>query len=98
LPLINTNARPIDIANWKGKPEVAECFKNLFENMTEEEGSPLLLTHIIETVLNKDYSKVEMAYVILVCISLLNPNCHKLKLSSNEMKYKINVYLVSCYT
>ena len=98
LPSINTNASPKDIINWKEKPEVAECFKNLFEKVTKEEEAPLLLTYIISTVLDDDYSNIEMAYVVVVCISLLNPNCRKIKLSSKEMKHKVNVYLVSFYT
>lgn len=97
LPQINTNAKPIDIANWKKNPEVANCFENLFKKIDENEDSPLLLTYIIERVLDNNYTNIEMAYVVVISISLLSPNCQKLKLSSNEMKNKIKIYLVSYY-
>lgn len=97
LPPINTNAQPSEILKWKRKPEVANCYKNLFEKMDNNEDSPLTLTRIIQRVFKKDYSDVEMAFVVVICVSILNPKYGKLKLATKTMKRKIKSYLVSLH-
>lgn len=94
LPPINTKAKPSDILKWKRKPEVATCYKNLFEKMSNNEDSPLTLMRIIQRVFKKGYSEVEMAFVVVVCVSILNPKYGKLKLTTKVMKRKIKYYLV----
>jgi len=52
LPPINTNAQPSDILKWKRKPEVATCYKDLFEKMDNNEDSLLTLTQILANFFN----------------------------------------------
>lgn len=98
LPPINTNASSSEIARWKEKEEVANSFKRLFDKMDEKENSPLVLTRIVGKVLNKKSSPIEMAFVVVICMGILDPNNGKLKFSSKTMKQKVNYYLVSFIT
>jgi hypothetical protein len=74
------------------KTEVSTCFKHLFEKL--DDNSPSVLTIIIQKVLVKKYSNIETAFVIAVCVSLLNPKYSKLKLTAKSAKKKVKYYLV----
>jgi hypothetical protein len=93
LPPINTNASSSEISKWK-KKEVSNCYKRLFERIDNKENSPLVLTRIIGKVLNKKSSNVEKAFVVVICMSILNPKDSKLKLSTKTMKRRVKYYLV----
>lgn len=96
LPTINTNASPAEISKWKKTPEVALCYKKLFEKSdSTNEDSPLLLSLIIKKVLKKKGSPTESVFVTVVCMNILNPKYSKLKLSTKSMKRKVKYYLVS---
>ena len=41
-----------DILKWKRKPEVATCYKDLFEKMDNNEDSLLTLTQILANFFN----------------------------------------------
>lgn len=99
LPAIKTNAGPSEISAWKGKPEVKNCFDNLFEKVkVDDDKSPSNMTRIIEKVFSeKKYSKVEMAYVIAICTTTLNPNRDELQLKESVMKCKVEYYLVGFF-
>ena len=94
LPPINTNASSLEISKWKRKKEVSSCYKRLFERIDSKEDSPLILTRIIDKVLNKKSSSVEMAFVVIICLAILDPKNGKLKLSTKTMKHKVKYYLV----
>src|SRR5205814_7647964 len=98
LPPINTNASSSEISRWKQKEEVSNCYKRLFEKIDNKENSPLVLTRIIGKVLHKNSSTVEMAFVVVICMGILDPKNGKLKFSSKTMKQKIKYYLVGFIT
>lgn len=96
LPSINSNAGPAEISGWKQLPEVAICFDQLFARMDEnDDESPLTMTRIIEKVFfGKKYSNAEMAYVVAICTTMLNPELDVLQLKEKIMKSKVKHYLV----
>ena len=98
LPLINTNASSSEISRWKQKEEVSNCYKRLFEKIDNKENSPLVLTRIIGKVLHKNSSTVETAFMVVICMGILDPKNGKLKFSSKTMKQKIKYYLVGFIT
>ena len=98
LPPINTNASSSEISRWKQKEEVSNCYKRLFEKIDNKENSPLVLTRIIGKVLHKNSSTVETAFVVIICMGILDPKNGKLKFSSKTMKQKIKYYLVGFIT
>ena len=98
LPPINTNASSSEISRWKQKEEVSNYYKRLFEKIDNKENSPLVLTRIISKVLHKNSSTVEMAFVVVICMGILDPKNGKLKFSSKTMKQKIKYYLVGFIT
>ena len=98
LPLINTNASSSEISRWKQKEEVSNCYKRLFEKIDNKENLPLVLTRIISKVLHKNSSTVETAFVVVICMGILDQKNGKLKFSSKTMKQKIKYYLVGFIT
>ena len=98
LPPINTNASSSEISRWKQKEEVSNCYKRLFEKIDNKENSPLVLTRIISKVLHKNSSTVETAFVVVICMGILDLKNGKLKFSSKTMKQKIKYYLVGFIT
>ena len=80
LLMINTNSSMTEIANWKKRPEVAECYKRLFKKINKR--FPTGLLHIIQKVFldNKNLSNAKLAYVIAICIMMLNPKHDAIKL------------------
>ena len=98
LPLINSNAGPLEIAKWKKKPEVSRCFENLFKNMDDDEDSPLVITRIIERAfLENEYSNPEFAYAIAICKTMLNPKHDALQMKETTIKSKVKYYLVGLF-
>lgn len=96
LPTIKSNAGPSEISNWKKSPEVKNCYKNLFEKVDNgDENSPFVITRIIEKVFrSRKGSNPEMAYVVAICTTMLNPKHDVLILSKSVMKRKVKSYLV----
>ena len=63
-----------------------------------DDNSTSNMTRIIEKVFSeKKYSKVEMAYVIAICTTTLNPNRDELQLKESVMKCKVEYYLVGFF-
>ncbi|GET67289.1 hypothetical protein GLOIN_2v1834793 [Rhizophagus irregularis DAOM 181602=DAOM 197198] len=77
LPPINTNAGPSEIAKWKRKPEVKSCFEGF----------------VIDKVLQNGHSNAELAYVLAICSTILNPNHDEIMLKKNIMKQKVKKFL-----
>lgn len=95
LPLINSNAGPSEITEWKKRPEVRRCFENLFKYMDDKEDSPLVITRIVEKAfLGKEYSNPEFAYAIAICKTMLNPKHDVLQMKETILKSKVKYYLV----
>jgi hypothetical protein len=94
LPMIKSTDPPSEIANWKEKEEVSDCYERLFKSMKDTD--KLVLDRIIEKVLpSKEKPKVQVALVIAVCTTMLNLNCKKIQLDEKVMKSKVAHFLVS---
>ncbi|UZO07608.1 uncharacterized protein OCT59_027889 [Rhizophagus irregularis] len=94
LPPINTNARPSEVAKWKRKPEVKSCYESLFTKMNpKDKNSSIVLVSIIDRVLQNDHSNAEIAYVLAICSTILNPNHDEIMLKKNIMKQKVKKFL-----
>lgn len=98
LPLINSNASPSEITNWKKRPEVSKCYEKLFKHMNNNNDSPLVITRILEKAfLGKEYSNSEFAYAIAICKILLNPKHDVLQMKQAILKSKVKYYLVGLF-
>ena len=66
---------------------VRRCFKRLFQKFDINQ---LVLKKIIANVFSEDsVSKVQMAYVIAVCVTILNSKCEKIKLDKKEIQDRV---------
>lgn len=89
---MNTSGSPADIMKWKKKPAVTKCYNQLFTDNFEA------LMAIFDKVFGpKKYTNLQMAYVIAICTTFLNPKNNRIKCKKNAMKRKIQFYLVSFY-
>ncbi|CAB4431486.1 unnamed protein product [Rhizophagus irregularis] len=94
LPLINTNAGPSEVAKWKRKPEVRDYFEGLFKKMNpKDKNSSIVLASVIDRVLQNGHSNAELAYVLAICSTILNPNHDKIMCKKNIMKQKVKKFL-----
>jgi hypothetical protein len=96
LPHINSNALPSEISGWKRNPIVKKCYKLLFKK-TNDDDSETHMTKIINKIWKnkKDAPKVQIAYAISVCETILNPKILRIQISEQSVKPKILKYLVS---
>ncbi|CAB4407648.1 unnamed protein product [Rhizophagus irregularis] len=86
---INTNARPSEVAKWKRKPEVRDCFEGLFKKMNpKDKNSSIVLASVIDRALQNGHSNAELAYVLAICSTILNPNHDEIMCKKNIMKQK----------
>jgi hypothetical protein len=94
LPTINNNASAIEIAQWKKKNQVAECYKKVFDMKNKQ--TPILL-QLFEKVFagNDDPPIVHMAFVMALYTVILDPNSQSIQVTENIMKTKMNNYMVS---
>jgi hypothetical protein len=96
LPAINTNAGPSEVAEWKRKTEVKECYESLFKKENpKDKNSSLVLVSIVNRVFPNEYSNAELAYVLAICSTILNPKHDEIMLKKHIMKRKVKKYLVS---
>ena len=98
LPLIKTTDFPSDIISWKEKKTVADCYEKLFKP-AKSDTEKCILQKIIEKIYptEDDPAKVQVAFVIAVCTTILNPRNKKIQLNERMMKNKVVHYLVSFY-
>src|SRR3954447_24785764 len=73
--------------------------KNLLKRLFQpfDFGNNLILKKIIEKVFSEKEDpvpKVQIAYVITICITILNPKCDKIKLKRAELEDKMACFLV----
>ena len=99
LPAIKTSATPAEIARWKKTKEVSSCYKKLFILSGAGDGkNELVLAKIIEKIFpEKEDSvpNVQLAFVIAVCVTILNPKHASIRLDKVALKDKVEHYLVS---
>ena len=69
---------------------VRRCFKRLFQKFDINQ---LVLKKIIANVFSEDsVPKVQMAYVITICVIILNSKCEKIKLDKKEMQDRVSFF------
>ena len=90
LSRIKSSAAPLEILQLKELKVVTRCFKRLFQKFDLNQ---LVLKKIIANIFSEDLvPKVQMAYVIAVCVIILNLKCEKIKLDKKEMQDKVVVF------
>lgn len=96
LPQIKTSNSPLEISAWKNRKEVKNCYLSLFKKKNNDDNS-IMLSRIIHKVFpeKEDLPNVQIAYVIAICTTMLNPKNERIQLSESEMKRKVTHYLVS---
>src|SRR5438067_1635606 len=95
LPMIKSTYSPSEIANWKNTKEVADCYKKLFQSMDSTDA--LILDRIIDKVLPFEENRplVQVALIVTVCTTMLNPKYERIQLGEKIMKNKVAHFLVS---
>ena len=93
LPLINSNASATEIAQWKKRKEVAECYKRVFDSENKE----LVLSQLLEKVFvgEDNTPNIHMVFVMSLYKVLLDPSFPNIQVSESIMKIKIEEYMVS---
>ncbi|GBC16447.1 hypothetical protein GLOIN_2v1880888 [Rhizophagus irregularis DAOM 181602=DAOM 197198] len=83
-----------NIHKQKRKPEVKSCFEGLFKKMNpKDKNSSIVLASVIDKVLQNGHSNAELAYVLAICSTILNPNHDEIMLKKNIMKQKVKKFL-----
>ena len=66
--------------------------------MDGNEDSPLVITRIVERAfLGKEYSKLEFAYAIAICKTMLYSKHNALQMNETILKSKVKYYLVGLF-
>lgn len=96
LPQINNSATPSEISCWKKNPLVKKCHKLLFKKTSNDE-SQTYMTKIIDKIWKnkKDAPKIQIAYAISVCETMLDPSNYRIQMSEHFVKARIFKNLVS---
>ena len=96
LPLINASAKESDIKKWKNSKEVKNAHKKLFKKISSS-GSEIFSSKIIRRVWTekKMAPKIQVAYAISICETILNPKNLVIQVNEEIIKPKIDKYLVS---
>jgi hypothetical protein len=89
LPKINTSNTPSQIAAWKKSAQVANCYKQIFNNGT-------VFTSFMEKVFGEDAPQaVHTAYALAICTMLLDPSYDGIQLNEVDTKKMVHHYSVS---
>jgi len=76
LPPISTNTKDTDVKTWKGDTSVKNCYEKLFKKIKPTE-SETYMSKIIDNLWKggkKKGPKIQIAFAISICESILNPN------------------------
>lgn len=94
LPTINSLATPFKIRKWKSLPSVAKCYRTLF--VLDSEGKSYM-SRILDKVWadTQNVPKIQIAYAVGVCKTLLNPDNENIQISEPIMKSKVKRNLVN---
>ncbi|CAB4422079.1 unnamed protein product [Rhizophagus irregularis] len=83
-----------EVAKWKRKPEVRDCFEGLFKKMNpKDKNSSIVLASVIDRALQNGHSNAELAYVLAIYSTILNPNHDEIMCKKNIMKQKVKKFL-----
>jgi hypothetical protein len=96
LPLINSQAPPSQIQEWKCKSVVRKCYSNLFKRIRQDQPTTFM-SKILERLrrVEKTPSKNQLAYAISVCEAYLCTDNQTIQMNENIIKPKIVKNLVS---
>ncbi|GET65538.1 hypothetical protein GLOIN_2v1880888 [Rhizophagus irregularis DAOM 181602=DAOM 197198] len=59
----------------------------------KDKNSSIVLASVIDKVLQNGHSNAELAYVLAICSTILNPNHDEIMLKKNIMKQKVKKFL-----
>src|SRR5436190_22762162 len=92
LPMIKSTYSPSEITNWKNTKEVADCYKKLFQSTDSTDA--LVLDRIIDKVLPLEENRplVQVALIVAVCTTMLNPKYERIQLGEKIMKIKWHIF------
>ena len=87
LKIINTSSSETEIKKWKSSLVVKKCFNSLYKKINPSEPETFM-SKIISKVWKdkKNASKVQVAFAMSICETILNPN--NLDIQVNEDKIK----------
>ncbi|GBC39195.2 hypothetical protein GLOIN_2v1880888 [Rhizophagus irregularis DAOM 181602=DAOM 197198] len=68
--------------------------ENIHKQMNpKDKNSSIVLVSVIDRVLQNDHSNAEIAYVLAICSTILNPNDDEIMLKKNIMKQKVKKFI-----
>ena len=92
MPLINNNATPTEITQWKKKSEINKCYMKIFN----KEKQTSILTQLLEKVFGEDDAPtLYIAFVTAIYVILLDPKSQNIQANESTMKAKVTYYMVS---
>jgi hypothetical protein len=94
---INANAKDSEIKTWKSDEVVKTCYKKLFKKVSPEEPETYM-SRIIRYIWKGDRSKrpkVQIAFAISTCETILNPANSSITISEEVIKPILEKNLVS---
>ncbi|GET54881.1 hypothetical protein GLOIN_2v1880888 [Rhizophagus irregularis DAOM 181602=DAOM 197198] len=59
----------------------------------QDKNSSIVLASVIDRALQNDHSNAELAYVLAICSTILNPNHDEIRCKKNIMKQKVKKFL-----
>jgi hypothetical protein len=85
------NSTSSELSKWK-KGAAKECYKKLFEPISEHEGQTITyMSRILEKVWTDSdkASEISVAFAIGICEELLNPNNESIQITEETIKDKL---------
>jgi len=98
LPLLRSNTSLANIVEWKKKPEVNDCFGNLFNKNNDD---IYWIMVIARTTFNEaivpNLTHAHCAFTLAVYDIFLNPASKSIVCTEKRMKKRIECYIVSLH-
>ena len=84
------NSTSLELSKWK-KGAAKECYKKLFEPISEHEDQIIYMLRILEKVWTDSdkASEISVAFAIGICEELLNLNNESIQITEETMKDKL---------
>lgn len=84
------NSTSSELSKWK-KGAAKECYKKLFEPISEHDDQITYMSRILEKVWTDSdkASELSIAFAISICEELLNPNNESIQITEEVMKNKL---------
>jgi hypothetical protein len=91
--MINTNATPSEIVEWKNSEEVKTCF-DLLDNINEESNTSFFNEILNKTFLKNVPSSPLVAFVHAVTILILDPKTNTISIKEQLVKSHMKTFMV----